>query len=84
MMLDECNVFFWYKYYVFGHYPSSCLYLKKHRPVYISKHNVSDTGFCLRLQVKSTQLGPIDRANPYLRCRRSFSVVLAHVLADMI
>jgi hypothetical protein len=24
-----------------------------HRPVYISKHNVSETGFCLRLQVKS-------------------------------
>jgi hypothetical protein len=39
----------WYiskKYYVFGHYPSSCLYLK-HRPVYFSKHNVSETGFCL-------------------------------------
>jgi hypothetical protein len=28
----------------------------KHRPVYISKHNVSETGFCLRLQVKPTQL----------------------------
>jgi hypothetical protein len=26
-----------YKYYVFGHYPSSCLYLKR-RPVYFSKH----------------------------------------------
>jgi hypothetical protein len=38
-----------------------------HRPVYISKHNVSQTGFCLRLQVKPTQLGPIDRANPYLQ-----------------
>jgi hypothetical protein len=24
-------------------------------------------GFCLRLQVNPTQLGPIDRANPYLR-----------------
>jgi hypothetical protein len=38
-----------------------------HRPVYISKHNVSETGFCLRLQVKPTQLGAIDRARPYLR-----------------
>jgi hypothetical protein len=28
---------------------------------------VSETGSCLRLQVKSTQLGPIDRASPYLR-----------------
>jgi hypothetical protein len=54
-----------YTYYVSGHYPSSCFYLK--HPVYISKHNVSETGFSLRLQVKSTQLGPIDRASPYLR-----------------
>jgi hypothetical protein len=55
-----------YKYYVFGHYPSSYLYLK-HRPVYFSKHNVSEIGFCLRLQVKPTLLGPIDRPSPYLR-----------------
>jgi hypothetical protein len=34
---------------------------------FISKHNVSETGFCLRLQVKPTQLGPIDRISPYLR-----------------
>jgi hypothetical protein len=33
-----------------------------HRPVYISKHNVPETGFCLRLQVPPTQLGPVDRA----------------------
>jgi hypothetical protein len=57
---------FMIKYYVSGHYPSSCLYLK-HRPVYISKHSVSEIGFSLRLQVKSTQLGPVDRASPYLR-----------------
>jgi hypothetical protein len=37
------------------------------RPAYISKYNVSETGFCLRLQVEPTQLGPIDRASPYLR-----------------
>jgi hypothetical protein len=30
-------------------------------------HNVSETGFCLHLQVKPTQLGPIDRASPSLR-----------------
>jgi hypothetical protein len=52
-----------YKYYVFGHYPSSCLYLKN-RPVYFLKHNASETGFCPRLQVKPAQLGPIDRASP--------------------
>jgi hypothetical protein len=43
------------------------LSLSKNRPVYFSKHNVSDTGICLRLQVKPTQLGPINRASPYLR-----------------
>jgi hypothetical protein len=32
-----------------------------------SKHNVSETGFCLRLQAKPTHLGPIDRAGPYLQ-----------------
>jgi hypothetical protein len=36
-----------------------------HRPVYTSKHNVSETVFCLCLHVKPTQLGPIDRASPY-------------------
>jgi hypothetical protein len=34
-----------YKYYIFGHYPSSCIYLQN-RPVYFLKHNVSETGFC--------------------------------------
>jgi hypothetical protein len=28
-------------------------------------HSFSETGFCLRLQVEPTQLGPIDRARPY-------------------
>jgi hypothetical protein len=46
---------------------SIVLSLSKHSPVYISKHNVSETGFCLRHHVKPTQLGPIDRASPYLR-----------------
>jgi hypothetical protein len=55
-----------FKYYISGHYPSSCFYLK-HRPVYISKHNVSEAGFCLGLQIKPTQVGPIDRASPCLR-----------------
>jgi hypothetical protein len=43
------------------------VFIYKHHPVYFSKLNVSETGFCLRLEVKSTQLGPIDRASPYLR-----------------
>jgi hypothetical protein len=58
-----------YQYYVSGHYPSSCLYLKTVLFIF-SKHNVSETGFYLRLQVKPTQLGPINRASPYLRTRR--------------
>jgi hypothetical protein len=43
------------------------VFIYKHRPVYFLKHNVSETGFCLRLQVKPTQLGPVVRAVPYLR-----------------
>jgi hypothetical protein len=31
------------------------------------KHNVSENGFCLRLQVRSTELAPIDRASLYFR-----------------
>jgi hypothetical protein len=44
------------------HYPSSCFFLFK-------TQNVSETAFCLRLQVEPTQLGRIDRASPYLRRR---------------
>jgi hypothetical protein len=55
-----------YKYYVFGQYPFSCIYLKR-RPVCLSKHKVSETGFYLLLQVRPDQLGPIDRASPHLR-----------------
>jgi hypothetical protein len=46
------------------------VFIHKHRPFYISKH-VSETGFCLRLQVKPTQLGPIDKPSPYLRTESS-------------
>jgi hypothetical protein len=35
--------------------------------LFIFQNNVSETGFCLRLQVKPTQFGPIDRASPSLR-----------------
>jgi hypothetical protein len=40
------------------------VFIEKHGPVYFSEYNVSETGFCLRLQVKPTQLGPIDRVVP--------------------
>jgi hypothetical protein len=46
-----------YKYYVH----SFCFCLKQ-RPIYISEHSSLETGFCLCLQVKPTQLGPINRA----------------------
>jgi hypothetical protein len=45
---------------------SIVLSLSKNHPVYFSRHNVLETGFCLCLQVKPTQLGPIDRASPHL------------------
>jgi hypothetical protein len=38
-----------------------------HRPISISKHNVSETGLPLRFQVKPIQFGSIDRASPYLQ-----------------
>jgi hypothetical protein len=47
-----------------------------HRSVYISKHDVSETGFCLRLQVKHTQLVSIDRASSY--CLIFCSRILNH------
>jgi hypothetical protein len=39
----------------------------RNRPVYFSKHSVSETWFYLRLQVKPTYLDPNDRVSPYLR-----------------
>jgi hypothetical protein len=49
----------------------------KCRPICISKHNVSETGFYLRPQVKpTTLLGPLDRASPYNNC---YGMVLHYV-----
>jgi hypothetical protein len=42
-----------------------------HGPVFHLIYNVSETGFCLRLQVHHTQLDTIDRAS--LRLRRQDS-----------
>jgi hypothetical protein len=50
--------------------------LLKHTPLYISKYNVSATGLWLRRQVKPTQLGPIDKASPYLRRQNPVSETL--------
>jgi hypothetical protein len=38
-----------------------------HHPVFHLKHDVSETWFCLRLQVEPTKLGPIEKACLYLR-----------------
>jgi hypothetical protein len=39
-----------------------------YRPVFIYlKYNVSETGFCFRLQVEAIHSDPIDRASLYLR-----------------
>jgi hypothetical protein len=41
--------------------------VSKNTVLFIFQNNVSETGFYLRLQVKPTQLGPIDRASPDFR-----------------
>jgi hypothetical protein len=56
------------KYYVSGHYPSSCLYLKT--VPFIFQNTTFRRLDCLHLQVKPTQLGQINRTSPYLRTRR--------------
>jgi hypothetical protein len=38
-----------------------------HRPVFYLTYKVSETSFCLRLQVEDPQLGPTDRASLCLR-----------------
>jgi hypothetical protein len=40
-----------------------------HFRVFYLKCSISETGFCFRLVVVSTQLGPIDRVNSCLRTR---------------
>jgi hypothetical protein len=45
---------------------SIVLSLSKNTVLFIFKNNVSETKFCLLLQVKSAQLGPVDRVSPYL------------------
>jgi hypothetical protein len=53
----------------------------QHRPVYISKHNVSETGLCLRLHLNPTQLGPIDRSSPCL-WRSPFCLYSKHDVSE--
>jgi hypothetical protein len=48
----------------FEHYSSSCLYLKKHRPVYFSKHNVSEIGPNRRFYVKTETESSLRRLGP--------------------
>jgi hypothetical protein len=61
---SNSSLFQKYKYYCFWTL-SIVLSLSKNIALFIfSKHNVSETGFCLRLQVKPTQLIPIDIASP--------------------
>jgi hypothetical protein len=48
---------------------SIVLSLSKNNILFIFQNNVPETGFCLLLQVKPTQLGPIGKASPYLRMR---------------
>jgi hypothetical protein len=61
-----------YNYYISGH--PSARFCLEHRPVYIPKHSVLESGSCLHHQVKPTQLGSIDRASPNLLFRIVLSV----------
>jgi hypothetical protein len=44
------------------------------RPVFNLDHDVSETGFCLRLEVEHTHLGPVDRASLCLRTPATLSM----------
>jgi hypothetical protein len=55
----------WDKYYVSGHFPSSCLYLKTPSCLFF-KIRFGDWILSPSL-LRPTQLGPIDIASPYLR-----------------
>jgi hypothetical protein len=47
---------------------SIVLHLSKNTVVFSFQNTtLFEAGFCLRHQVKPTQLGPIDRVSPYLR-----------------
>jgi hypothetical protein len=41
----------------------------------LTKYSVSEIGFYLHPQVKPTQLGPIDRASPYLQTCFFFNIL---------
>jgi hypothetical protein len=53
---------------------SIVLSLSKNAVLFILQNNVSEPGFFLRLQVKPTQLGPIDRARFYLKTEAESSL----------
>jgi hypothetical protein len=48
--------------------------------LFLFKTYVSETGFCVRLQVEPTQLGPIDKASPY---HRIFEILFTDTCALM-
>jgi hypothetical protein len=45
-----------------------------HHPVFYLKLNVSETGFCILLQVEPAQMGPTDRASLCLRSGVALSI----------
>jgi hypothetical protein len=66
-LLDNCICFTMARVmlatFQYNHHSSDII----HRPVFYLKHKVSDTGVCLRVQVKPTQFGPMHRASLCLR-----------------
>jgi hypothetical protein len=55
---------------------SIALFLSKNAVLFIIQNTTLRRWFCLRLQVKRTQFGPIDRAIPYLRRQNPVSETL--------
>jgi hypothetical protein len=53
-----------------------------HRPVFYLKRDVSETGFCLRLQAEPTHLGPIVKATLCHRTPASQSQTQSHITTD--
>jgi hypothetical protein len=43
-----------------------------HHPFFFFYLNVSETGFFLYIQIKTSQLGPVDTASPHLQSRDGF------------
>jgi hypothetical protein len=42
-----------------------------YRSIFYLKHDISEAGLCLRLEVEPTEFGPVGRASPYIHGDRN-------------